>query len=151
MTVSVCTPEEVPQLVASVAGLFAEDGGVRDPFMDTGWPAREGTAYYIDLVKDPGCLCLLAAGGGGHLVGRLCRPNPLRPGAVTAELESLRVDPGHRRAGVGGELVAAFFAWAAESGANETRVKAFAANRGALEFYRAQGFEPFDITLRRTA
>jgi GNAT superfamily N-acetyltransferase len=151
MTVSVCTVEEVPQFVASVAGLFAEDGGVRDPFMDTGWPAREGEAYYIDLVKDPACLCLLADGDGGHLVGRLRGPNALRPGAVTADLESLRVDAGHRRAGVGRELVAAFFAWAEENGANETRVKAFAANQGALEFYRAQGFEPFEVTLRRTA
>jgi GNAT superfamily N-acetyltransferase len=84
-------------------------------------------------------------------VGRLRGPNALRPGAVTADLESLRVDAGHRRAGVGRELVAAFFAWAEENGANETRVKAFAANQGALEFYRAQGFEPFEVTLRRTA
>ncbi|MFG1647561.1 GNAT family N-acetyltransferase [Amycolatopsis sp. NPDC049252] len=151
MTVSVCTAEEVPQFVASVAGLFAEDGGRRDPFMDTGWPDREGEAYYAGLVKDPACLCLLAPGGGGHLVGRLRPPNPLRPGAVTADLESLRVDAGHRRAGIGGELVAAFFAWARENGANELRVKAFAANESALEFYRAQGFEPFEVTLRRTA
>ncbi|MFJ1759400.1 GNAT family N-acetyltransferase [Amycolatopsis sp. NPDC088138] len=150
MTVSVCTAEEVPQFVVSVAGLFAEDAGRHDPFMDTGWPAREGEAYYADLVKDPAALLLLAPGGGGHLVGRLRPPNPLRPGAVTAELESLRVDAGHRRAGIGGELVAAFFAWAKENGANELRVKAFAANAGALEFYRAQGFEPFDVTLRRT-
>jgi GNAT superfamily N-acetyltransferase len=151
MTVSVCGTEDVPQLVVSVAGLFAEDGGARDPFMDIGWPAREGEAYYIDLVKDPACLCLLASEGKGHLIGRLRGPNALRPDAVTADLESLRVAAGHRRAGVGAELVAAFFAWAAENGANETRVKAFAANQGALEFYRAQGFEPFEVTLRRTA
>jgi GNAT superfamily N-acetyltransferase len=151
MTVSVCGTEDVPQLVASASALFAEDGGRHDPFMDTGWPAREGESYYVDLVKDPACLCLLASEGKGHLVGRLRGPNSLRPGAVTADLESLRVDAGHRRAGIGRELVAAFFAWAAENGATEMRVKAFAANGDALGFYRAQGFEPFEVTLRRTA
>ncbi|WP_326953387.1 GNAT family N-acetyltransferase [Amycolatopsis sp. NBC_01286] len=151
MTVSVCTAEEVPQLVASAVGLFAEDGGRHDPSVDVGWPAREGESYYAALVEDPAVLCLLVPGGGGHLVGRLCRPNPLRPGVVTADLESLRVDAGHRRAGIGAELVAAFFAWAKENGATETKVKAFAANEGALEFYRAQGFEPFEVILRRTS
>jgi GNAT superfamily N-acetyltransferase len=151
MTVSVCRPEDVPELLASAAALFAEDGGRRDPFMDTGWPAREGTPYYADLVDDPACLCLLAPGGAGHLVGRLRGPNLLRPGAVRAVLESIRVAPEHRRTGLGGELVAAFVAWAEENGVNEMTVQAYAANHGALDFYRAQGFEPFEVTLRRTA
>lgn len=50
MTVSECRSEDVPELVASAGALFAEDGGRHDPFMDTGWPAREGTACYADLV-----------------------------------------------------------------------------------------------------
>jgi GNAT superfamily N-acetyltransferase len=150
MTVSECRPEDVPELLASAAALFAEDGGRRDPFMDTGWPAREGTAYYAGLVDDPDCLCLLARDGGGHLVGRLRRPNPLRPGAVTAVLESMRVAPERRRTGVGSALVDAFLAWARERGANEMTVQAYAQNDGALAFYRAQGFRPFEVTLART-
>jgi GNAT superfamily N-acetyltransferase len=146
MTVSRCTPEDVPELVRSAAGLFAEDAGRRDPRMDLGWPAREGAAYYAKLVDDPDCLCLLA--GGGHLAGRLRPPNPLRPGAVTAVLESMRVGPEHRRSGIGGELVAAFLAWTGEKGANEVVVRAYAANEPAIAFYRAQGFEPFELTLR---
>lgn len=145
MTVSLCMPEDVPALVASAAALFAEDGGRRDPFMDTGWPAREGTPYYAGLVEDPACLCLLA--GEGHLIGRLRPPNFLRPGAVTAVLESMRVGPAHRRTGVGGALVATFLAWAREKGANEVTVQAYAANAEALAFYRALGFEPFEVTL----
>lgn len=146
MTVSVCAPEDVPELVESVAGLFAEDAGQRDPRMDLGWPEREGPAYYAKLVEDPGCLCLLA--GDGHLVGRLRPPDPLRPGAVTAVLESMRVGPRHRRSGIGAELVAAFFAWAREKGADEVLVQAYSANDPAIAFYRAQGFEPFELTLR---
>lgn len=150
MTVSECRPEDVPELLASAAALFAEDGGRRDPFMDTGWPAREGAAYYADLVGDPTCLCLLARDGGGHLIGRLRRPDPLRPGAVTAVLESMRVAPDRRRTGVGGALVDAFLAWARERGANETTVQAYAQNAGALAFYEACGFRPFLVTLART-
>ncbi|MEV4052969.1 GNAT family N-acetyltransferase [Amycolatopsis sp. NPDC049688] len=146
MTVSRCTPEDVPELVRSAAGLFAEDAGRHDPRMDLGWPAREGAAYYAKLVDDPDCLCLL--GGGGHLVGRMRPPDPLRPGTVTAVLESMRVGPEHRRSGIGGELVTAFLAWATEKSADEITVRAYAANETAIAFYRAQGFEPFELTLR---
>ena len=150
MTVSECRSEDVPALLASAAALFAEDGGRRDPFMDTGWPAREGAAYYAGLIDDPACLCLLAEGGAGHLVGRIRRPDPLRPGAVTAELESMRVAPERRREGVGGALVEAFLTWARERGANEMTVQAYAQNESALAFYRAHGFRPFLVTSART-
>ncbi len=118
--------------------------------MDTGWPAREGAGYYADLVRDPDCLCLLAGAGGGHLVGRLRRPDPLRPGAVTAELESMRVAPERRREGIGGSLVDAFLSWARARGANEMTVQAYAQNAGALDFYAARGFRPFLVTLTRS-
>lgn len=137
-------------LVASAAALFAEDGGRHDPFMDTGWPAREGHSYYAGLVEDPQCLCLLADGGAGHLIGRLRRPDPLRPDAVTAVLESMRVAPERRREGIGGALVDRFLAWARERGASEMSVQAYAQNAGALAFYRAHGFRPFLVALTRT-
>ncbi|VVJ19025.1 Uncharacterised protein [Amycolatopsis camponoti] len=149
MTVSVCVPEDVPELVKSAGGLFSEDAGRHDPRMDLGWPDREGAAYYAELVDDPDCLCLLS--GGGHLIGRMRPLSDLRPGAVTAVLESMRVGPAHRRSGVGAELVAAFFDWAREKGANEITVTAYAANEGALAFYRAQGFRPFEVRLAREA
>ncbi|WIV55063.1 GNAT family N-acetyltransferase [Amycolatopsis nalaikhensis] len=149
MTVSVCSAEDLPALVASAAALFAEDGGRHDPFMDTSWPDREGPGYYAGLIADPDCLCLLARDGGGHLVGKLSRPDPLRPGVVRAVLESIRVAPERRREGVGGALVDAFLAWARERGANEVSVTAFAGNEPALAFYDSHGFRPFLVTLTR--
>jgi ribosomal protein S18 acetylase RimI-like enzyme len=153
MTVSVGVTREVPELVASAAALFAEDAGARDPLMDLGWPAREGAAYYQDLVEDDDALCLLARADGGaaagHLIGRLLPATPLRPGAVRAVLESMRVAPERRREGVGEELVAAFVAWARKRGASELAVQAYAQNDGALAFYRAQGFRPFEVRLVR--
>jgi hypothetical protein len=44
--VSAASLADIDELVASVGGLFQEDGGRHDPFLDTGWPPREGTQYY---------------------------------------------------------------------------------------------------------
>ncbi|WP_410670268.1 GNAT family N-acetyltransferase [Amycolatopsis sp. cmx-4-68] len=155
MTVSVDITEDVPELVASAAALFAEDAGSNDPRMDLGWPAREGRAYYQSLVEDDDALCLLARGDGGraagHLIGRLLPVSPLRPGAVRAVLESMRVVAERRREGVGEALVSAFVKWARERGANELAVQAYAQNESALAFYRAQGFRPFEVELVREA
>ncbi|WP_409181069.1 GNAT family N-acetyltransferase [Amycolatopsis sp. VS8301801F10] len=153
MTSSVvrATPESVPQLVASAAALFAEDGGRRDPYLDLSWPRREGPAYFTDLVhrNDSQCLLALSATGSpiGHLIGRIRRADPLRPGAVVGVLESLRVDPAHRETGVATALTEEFFAWARESGANQASVTAYAANESAIRFYRGRGFAPFELTL----
>ncbi|MET9265054.1 GNAT family N-acetyltransferase [Amycolatopsis sp. NPDC004079] len=145
------TPESVPQLVASATSLFAEDGGQRDPWMDLTWPHREGPAYYADLVRQSDSLCLLALSPAGtaigHLIGRIRRADPLRPGAVAGVLESMRVDPAHRATGVGTALADEFFAWARESGANQISVTAYSANESALSFYRGRGFTPFELTL----
>jgi GNAT superfamily N-acetyltransferase len=152
MTVSVGVTEEVPELVKSAEALFAEDAGSHDPRMDLGWPAREGAAYYQDLVEDENALCLLARADGavaGHLIGRLLPVGSLRPGAVRAALESMRVAAERRREGVGEALVSAFVSWAGERGANELVVQAYAHNEGGLAFYRAQGFRPFEVRLAR--
>jgi GNAT superfamily N-acetyltransferase len=155
MAVSVSVTQEVPELVASAAALFAEDAGTHDPLMDLGWPDREGAAYYQDLVEDHDALCLLARADGGaaagHLIGRLLPVSPLRPGAVRAVLESMRVAAERRREGVGEALVTTFVQWARERGANELSVQAYAQNDSALAFYRAQGFRPFEVKLVREA
>ncbi|MFI9383672.1 GNAT family N-acetyltransferase [Kutzneria sp. NPDC052558] len=149
MDIVAVTEDLIPALVTSVAALFAEDGGRHDPWMDTGWPDRAGAAYYRGRLD--GQLCLLAREHGrtvGHLVGRL-GSSELRPGATVAVLESMRVDESVRRDGVGSALVGEFTAWASRARATEFRVTAFAANEGAIGFYRSRGFEPFEVTLRK--
>jgi GNAT superfamily N-acetyltransferase len=55
-------------------------------------------------------------------------------------LESMRVDPDSRRAGVGSLLVRHFFTWARDCGAQRASVTAYAANDRALSFYARHGF-----------
>jgi GNAT superfamily N-acetyltransferase len=146
-------PDDVDELVASVAELFQEDAGQHDPFTDLEWPSRYGARYYGTLVNDRHCLLMLARDSDldnqvvGHLVGKLGGPDAM--GTVRfAVLESMRVRPESRSRGIGALLVAEFFAWARERGARQATVTAFAGNDGARRFYARHGFAPHLVTLR---
>jgi len=152
MTTSIRTagPEDIDEFVTSVAGLFRDDAGRHDHCINVSWPAAEGAEYYAGLVGRPECLLALAHDGDavlGHLVGKLAEPNSFRTRRI-AVLESIRVAPGSRGQGVGGQLVGAFFDWARDRGAEVASVTAYAANDGAQRFYRRHGFTPHDVTLR---
>ena len=64
--IEVATADDMDDFVASVEGLFIEDGGRFDSTMDTGWPKRAGAAYYGGLDDDPNCLLALARDRGAH-------------------------------------------------------------------------------------
>jgi GNAT superfamily N-acetyltransferase len=121
------------------AGRLREDAGLA--VLRPTWGGAD-----TDAVADNAALCVVAEVNGsastviGHLIGRMQRPDPLRPGAVVAVLESMRVDHSHRGAGVGTRLIAEFLDWAQFCGANEATVQPHAANTRALRFYRARGF-----------
>jgi len=118
--------------------------------MDLRWPEREGAAYYSRLLGDQACLLLLARDDDqavGHLVGRLSGPDSLRTQGL-AVLESMRVAPGTRRAGVGSLLARHFFTWARHVGAQQASVTAYAANDAALRFYARHGFSAKSVTSR---
>jgi GNAT superfamily N-acetyltransferase len=153
VAVNVVTPDDMELLLESVGWLFREDAGRHDAgIRDAGWPARHGLAYYSGLVDDPSCLLILARDAHdnavGHLVGKLSGPGEMLLSRV-AVLESMRVAPEVRGAGVGSALVRHFFAWAREGGAVQAGVTAYAANETALRFYARHGFVPHSITARR--
>ena len=150
VTVQAASPDDLDALLESVAGLFREDAGQHDSLVDTGWPARDGAAYYSPLMSAPACLLALARAGDrviGHLIGRLRAPSPVRTGGLAVR-ESMRVAPDARRAGVGGLLVRRFFDWAREGGAEQVSVTASAANHPARRFYARHGFIPQSVISR---
>jgi len=150
ISVSAARAADIDAFVASVDGLFHEDGGRHDPFLDTGWPGREGSAYYAGIVDDPNCLLAVARDGDrvvGHLVGKLVGPDSIKLDRF-AVLESIRVDPGTRGQGVGSLLVAEFLAWARRNEAAVASVTAYAANDGAQRFYARHGFAPASVVMR---
>jgi GNAT superfamily N-acetyltransferase len=146
--------DDVGLLLHSVGALFREDAGRHDSgIRNTDWPDQGGLAYYSSVVDDPAGLLALArdADGNviGHLVGKLNGPNEMLLARI-ATLESIRVTPEARGAGVGSELVRYFFAWAREQGAVQASVTAYAANQDALRFYARHGFVPHTVTARAT-
>lgn len=143
--------DDLDAIVDLSIGLFVEDAGQRDPYTDLEWPRREGHGYFSRILSDSATTCWLAEVDGapaGSLVGRINRESSLRPVRV-AELESMFVRPEYRSSGVGAALVAEFFDWARERGAERAAVTAFAGNDRALEFYARHGFAPKSISLER--
>jgi GNAT superfamily N-acetyltransferase len=150
VTVHEAGPDDLDAAVESVAGLFREDAGTRDPTVDVGWPAVEGADYCTALMGDGSCLLALAGDGErvvGHLVGKLSGPDSYRRQRV-AVLESMRVHPGFRGAGVGSLLVQHFLDWARDREAVQASVSAYAANEAAVRFYTRHGFTPTTTTMR---
>jgi GNAT superfamily N-acetyltransferase len=150
LTVRRARPDDIPGLVASSAGLFAEDAGTRDPSVDVGWPREHGAASFKAALADPARLVLVVAHAGevvGHLTGTLTEPSAVRP-VKSATLNGLYVRPAHRRARVGARLVEEFLAWAEAQGAGQAEVAAYSANPEAIRFYERQGFGAHAVTLR---
>lgn len=121
--------------------------------MDLVRPAREGAEYCSSLMGDPGpaCSCWPWVGDRviGHLIGKLNDPNSICTGRL-AVLESMRVAPGSRRAGIGSLLVRHFLAWARQHGAQHTIATAYAANDTAQRLYERHGFRRQSLTSRAT-
>jgi GNAT superfamily N-acetyltransferase len=143
------TVDDIPGLVASSTGLFAEDAGTRDDTMNIQWPAEFGAAAYTTILADPARAVFVADADGsvvGHLTAYVTEGSDIRP-IRSATLMSMYVFPEHRSSGVGSRLVDAFKEWAASRGAQRLTVTAYAANSDAIRFYQRNGFAPMSLEL----
>ncbi|HOQ99329.1 MAG TPA: GNAT family N-acetyltransferase [Anaerolineae bacterium] len=108
-------------------------------------PARS-PAYIEELLRDPQALVLLAEldGRAAGCVVALLRSRPPLPFFVPASIvivDSLAVDPAHRRLGIGRALLAEVDAWARQNGASSVELNVYEFNEDAIAFYRALGYE----------
>lgn len=143
--------EDIPGLVASSGGLFAEDGGTRDSSVNVDWPREYGAQSFAAALDDPARLVLVVEHDGqvvGHLTGSVTGPTEKRT-VTSATLVSIYVRPEHRRARAGDRLVEEFLDWARRQGAAHAEVTAYAANTDAIRFYERGGFTAMTVTLRQ--
>lgn len=104
-----------------------------------------------EIIRHDGSALFLAE-VAGQVVGlaevcvRQDEPNPARVSRTYGHLQSLMVDEGFRRRGVGTKLVEAAEQWAREKGAAEMQLQTWEFARSPLAFYAHSGYR----TLRRT-
>lgn len=143
---------DLPDLIASLDGLWEADARRRDPVVRPDWPQRQAAAYLNDVAADRTAVLLaVRADDGtvaGHLVGRFREPDDFLAVPV-ASLESMHVRADLRGGGGGTALVRAFVAEAERRRTRRISVTAYAANEPALGFYARCGFAPASTTLHR--
>ncbi len=119
-------------LVGDLAGVVAlERATVEAPH----WAEAEYAAA-VNGGEDSVRRCLFVAEAEGSLIG-------FAVGKVVgdvAELESVAVDLGARREGVGRALCRAVIAWCERQGATAVELEVRAASEGAISLYRGLGF-----------
>ena len=133
--------------------LFEKEYQEFDKTFDCEWTkSEEGRKYFSNrILKDSGCALIASVDGRvvGYLVGGFVKPESYRLVSKMVELEDMYVLEEFRSKGVGAKLCEQFLAWADEKGVKRLRVTASAQNKRAIEFYRKNGFEDYDITLEK--
>jgi GNAT superfamily N-acetyltransferase len=130
--------------------------GVPDRLLSLGEPPA--TYAQTDLYRALGGIiggadsAIFVAEAAGQAVGlaevylRQDEPNPLETSCRYGYLQSLIVQAGFRREGIGTQLLEAAQQWVRERGAAELRVEVWEFGAGPLPFYEKNGYR----TLRRT-
>lgn len=103
-------------------------------------PLRFGRRYMRQLVESPATVTWIAE-QGGRLAGFAVVERSRRDGETVAYIQTLEVDPDHRRRGIGLELLRRLESSAREAGAAAIWLHVDEKNVPALHIYRAQGFE----------
>jgi diamine N-acetyltransferase len=156
--VRMATTADLPALSALNLGLFTEDAGARDPYVNQDWSGRD--AYFQELIADGKRNIVWVADADdtgepvGYLVARLQDGNDVRP-VASAVLESLYVQEDRRNGGFGAALVEHFLTWARGTGAARAVVHVYSANAAALRFYERFGLRArstmLDLSLESTS
>ncbi len=131
--------------------LFKKEAKEYDSTLNTDWTFSEpGKKYYTDKIKDKKSLALIAEEKDkivGYLVGGIRKVHNYRNIKLMTELENMLVLEGYRSKGIGLSLMKEFVKWSEELGVSRIHVEASAANLGAINFYKKNGFKECNLSL----
>ena len=110
---------------------------------------KEGETYFRQMIKSE--FCYVAEEPQGEIVGYLAGSfiNKCTYGEEYAELENMYVSEKYRNHKIGSKLLSEFFEQCKRKNINAVRVTASVRNDGALAFYKKNGFDEFDMILRK--
>ncbi len=142
VTIRTATADDAPATLALFRSVVEEGAyTVREPSEVTLTEAEERECIEDDR-EAPGNLCLVATENDGTVVGMVrAAAEPHRRTRHFADVDSLWVDAGHRRRGVGERLLSALISWAQNHPEIEKLgLFVFSTNGAAIRLYERHGF-----------
>ena len=119
-----------------------------DTTLITDWPlSQDGKKYFEQLISNEYVIVAIENHTIiGYLAGSIsekCSYSLIQYG----EINNMLIDSKYRGQGVGKALIDNFKKYCADKNIQNLKVVASAKNKKAIEFYKKQGFNEFDITL----
>ena len=122
-----------------------------DKTLKLDWPKSEiGINYYKERLKsDDSCVFVAAIYDEivGYLIGNVAESASYRKLDKFGELENMFVLEKYRNLKIGSKLVAMFIDWCKIKNIKRIRTEASAANKKAIDFYKKNGFEEYNLVL----
>ena len=120
-----------------------------DPSLKVGWPfEKEGIEYFSDMLTNEIVFIALV---DDIIVGYLAGSINVESSYVTktlAELDNMFILESYRKYGIGTKLINEFKDYCKKRQIQEIKVTASAKNVNAILFYKKNGLEEFDVTLK---
>ena len=121
-----------------------------DSTLDINWPTSdEGTEYFEDAINNSITLVAMYENKiVGYLIGCFNTQNTYNKYSQ-AELDNMCILDQYRKLGIGSKLLKKFKEICIENNMQELKVVASYKNQNAINFYKKNGFEEADITLKQ--
>ena len=121
-----------------------------DSALKVGWTFEEkGTSYFKDMLENE---IVYIALDKDNVVGYLAGSINIQGSYVTkslAEVDNMFILEDYRKYGIGSKLMNEFKQYCIENNIEELKVTAYAKNSNARKFYKKNGFNEFEITLKQ--
>ncbi|MEK7568778.1 MAG: GNAT family N-acetyltransferase [Patescibacteria group bacterium] len=123
-----------------------------DPTINENYPIqKEGEEYFKERIEN-GCALVADVDSRivGYLIGGISKASDYRNISKIAEAENMYVLEEYRSFGIGGKLFQEFIDWCKARGIEKMKVVVSSKNTKAIDFYKKEGFEDYDVTLEKT-
>ena len=119
-----------------------------DPTLIVDWPlSEEGKNYFEDLIKNEYVIIAIEDENIiGYLAGTINEKGSYEL-IQYGEINNMLVDNNYRGSGIGKQLINCFKEYCKNKNITNLKVVASAKNLNAIDFYKKQGFEDFNLTL----
>ncbi len=121
-----------------------------DTSLKVGWTfGKNGEKYFNDMLNNE---IVYIALDKANVIGYLAGSINVQGSYVTktlAEIDNMFVLESYRKDGIGTKLINAFKEYCIQNKIEELKVTASAKNENALSFYKKNGFNEFEITLKQ--